>query len=264
MKKNRQNNFNVICIKWGTGYGPEYVNNLYSMVKRNTSFDINFYCFTDDSKGLNKEVIVKPLPVLDTKEEFKTKYMYRKEAALCDNQLGFLTNQRVFFFDLDVVIISNLDEFFQYPKDDKFFILNDWNSKGENIGQASCYSWEVGTLGYIKEYYEKNPEEVIKKFYNASQEYLSYKVIERFGKLNFWPDNWFCSFRFHCMPKFGPLRHFITPKIPNIKGLKVIVFHGQPNPKEAIKGIWNLKDGQQWKRLYKVCKPTKWVENYWY
>jgi hypothetical protein len=25
---------NVICMKWGTKYGPEYVNRLYAMVRR--------------------------------------------------------------------------------------------------------------------------------------------------------------------------------------------------------------------------------------
>lgn len=255
---------NVICIKWGNAYDAEYVNKLHNMIVRNTSYDINFYCFTDDSRNLNEDIIVKPLPILNTEEKYQTKYSYRKEAALCDDDLGGLKNERVFFFDLDVVIISNLDEFFEYPKDDKFYIINDWNSRNNKIGQASCYSWVVGTLGYIKDYFEKNPKEVIDEFFTASQEYLSNKIIEKYGFLNFWPEHWFCSFRFHCMSKIGPLRHFITPKIPKNKpGLKVIVFHGIPNPREAINGIWELKKAQKWKKLYKVCKPTKWIEAYW-
>ena len=257
--------FNVICIKWGTAYGPEYVNNLYSMIKRNTSYKINFYCFTDEGKGLDTNIYVKPLPQLNTIEEYKTKYAYRKEAGLCDDTLGDLSNQRVFFFDLDVVIISNLDEFFDYPNDDKFYIINDWNTDGNHVGQASCYSWVVGTLGYVKEYFEKNPKEVVDKFFTASQEYLSSKIIEKQGELKFWPDNWFCSFRFHCLHKIGPFRHFFEPRIPtDRKNLKVIVFHGDPNPKEASQGIWELKKGQEWKRLYKVCKPTSWVNKYWH
>jgi hypothetical protein len=257
--------FNVICIKWGNAYPSEYVNILYSMIIRNTTHKINFYCFTENGENINSEIIIKPLPILDTLEEYKTKYAYRKEAALCDDNLGNLKGKRVFFFDLDIVIISTLDEFFEYPKENNFYIINDWNTKGTHVGQASCYSWEVGTLGYIKTYFEKNPKEIVDKYYTASQEYLSTKVIEKFGKLNFWPDNWFCSFRFHCLNKIGPLRHFFEPKIPiDRKNLKVIVFHGDPNPKEAILGIWKLKKNQPWKRIYKVCKPTSWIKKYWY
>lgn len=263
--KTMSQSYNVICIKWGDLYSAEYVNKLYSMVSRNTSFRINFYCFTEDTKGLDSNIITKDLPILNTIEEYKTKYAYRKEAALCDDNLAELKGERLFFFDLDVVIISNLDEFFSYPKEKKFYIINDWNTKGNHVGQATCYSWVVGELGFIKEYYENNPKEVVDRFFTASQEYLSSKVIEKFEKLNFWPNNWFCSFRFHCMPKFGPLRHFIMPQIPkNFKGLKVVNFHGDPKPEEAVKGVWNIKKGQAWKKIYKVCKPTSWIEDYWY
>ncbi len=255
---------NVICIKWGTVYDYDDVNKLYKMVVKNTIHKVNFYCFTEDSEGLDSGIIVKPLPEMNTIEEYKSKYGYKKEAGLCDNELGGLRGERVFFFDLDVVIVGNLDDFLDYPEDDKFYIINDWNTRGDTVGQATCYSWIVGTLGYIKEYYEQHPKEVVDKFYNASQEYLSSKVIERFGKLNFWPDDWFCSFRFHCMPKFGPMRYFIAPSIPkNMPNLKVINFHGYPKPKEAVMGYWRIKKGQLWKRIYKYCKPTPWIEKYW-
>jgi len=256
---------NIICIKWGTVYNSEDVNKLYNMVVRNSNYKINFYCFTENGEDLNENIIIKPLPVMNTIDEYKRKHAYEKEAGLCDDNLGGLSGERVFFFDLDVVIVSNIDELLDYPKEEKFYIINDWNSKGVEVGQATCYSWVVGTLGYVKEYYEKNPKEVVDKFYNASQEYLSSKIIEKFGKLNFWPEGWFCSFRFHCMPKFGPLRHFIAPSIPkNMPNLKVINFHGYPKPEEAIKGEWYIKKGQSWKKLYKVCKPSPWIKDYWY
>ena len=232
------------------------------MVVKNTTHKINFYCFTEDSKGLDPNIIVKPLPEMNTVEEYKNKYGYKKEAGLCDDSLGGLEGERVFFFDLDVLIVSNMDDLFDYPEDNKFYIINDWNTKGDKVGQATCYSWIVGTLGYIKEYYEQHPKEVVDKFYNASQEYLSSKVIERFDKLNFWPDDWFCSFRFHCMPKFGPMRYFIAPSIPKNMP-NVINFHGYPKPKEAVRGYWRIKKGQSWKRIYKYCKPTSWIEKYW-
>ena len=262
--------FNVICIKWGATYPSEDVNKLCRAIKRNTSYDIDFYCFTDDATGLEKDVIAKPMTHLDVAPE-DNKYAYRKEAGLCDDNLGGLNGQRVFFFDLDSLIVGNLDEFFDYPEGDKFYIINDWNSrrgkKKNKVGQASCYSWVVGTLGYVKKYFEEHPKEVVTQFYTASQEYLSSKVIEKYGSLNFWPDNWFKSYRFHCLP-MGIFRWFFDAKIPKIKGLKMIAFHGQPGISEAIEGVWcrwpqDKKYPRGIKRLYKHCRPTPWIAEYW-
>jgi len=252
--------YHVICIKWGTAYSCDYVNRLLSMVKRHTTKSFLFHCFTDDSNGLDDEVVVHDLPVLHVKPE-ENKYAYRKEAGLCDNNLGGLKGQRVLYFDLDIVIVDNIDGFFDYPEGEDFVIINDWNTRGNHVGQASCYSWVVGTLGFVKEYFEANPVAVVKKYYTASQEFLSDQVIERFGQLKFWPDSWCRSFRFHCLP-LGPLRHFFVAKIP--AEAKIIVFHGSPNPDEALIGIWPAtKKTPFWKRLYKVVRPTPWIAEHW-
>ena len=257
---NQERVYNVICIKWGTSYSPEYVNRLCNMVKRNTQYTINFFCFTDDATGLDDGVIVKPMTTLNVKPE-DNKYSYKKEAGLCDDNLGGLSNQRVFFFDLDVVIVDNIDCLFDYPTGRDLFIINDWNTKGNHVGQASCYSWVVGELGFVKTYFELHPKEVVKRYFTASQEFLSAQVIARYGKLNFWPDSWTRSFRYHCLPK-SFLRHFFVAKIP--VGAKIIVFHGSPKPDEALEGIWsNSHKIPFWKRIYKGVRPTLWIADYW-
>jgi hypothetical protein len=252
---------NVICIKWGNRgyYSAKHVNYLYNSVIKNTKYDINFYCFTDDGEDINKNVIVKPLPKMA--ECVNLKYAYQKEAGLCDNNLGGLEGQRVLYFDLDTLIVDNIDGFFEMPQDDKFYIINDWNSYGNKVGQASCYSFVVGTLGYVKDYFEQNSEEVYKKFYTASQEYLSSKVIEKYGKLNFWPNSWARSFRFHCLPTplIPFLRRFKMAKIP--KNAKIICFHGRPKLDDARKGVWSER--LLWKRIFsKHLKPVDWIEEY--
>lgn len=250
---------NVICIKWGGYYNENYVNRLYNMVTSNTTYSVNFYCFTDNSNGLNENIIVKPLPNMNVKQ---LKYAYQKEAGLCDDNLGDLKGQRVLYFDLDVLMVDNIDLFFEYPEGDKFYIINDWNTKGNSVGQATCYSWVVGTLGYIKEDFEKDSESIYKKFYTASQEYLSSKVIEKYGKLNFWPDSWVRSFRFHCLPNpFIPfIRRFRMARIP--QNAKVIAFHGSPKMVDAMNGVWKEKNPIK-KFFYKHLKPVTWVEKYW-
>lgn len=88
---------NVICIKWGDEYNVDDVNKLHRMVKKNTKLNVDFYCFTENSVDLDEEIIIKPLPILDTIEEYQNKYAYKKEAGLCDDNLGGLVGQRVFF-----------------------------------------------------------------------------------------------------------------------------------------------------------------------
>lgn len=255
-----KSNKNVICIKWGDRYPSDYVNRLFNMVTRHSNYQIDFYCFTEKPEGLDERIIVKPLPELKGNPQ-DPRYAYRKEAGLCDDDLGGLRGERVLFFDLDVVIVDNIDGFFDYPQGDDFVIINDWNSPGNKVGQASCYSFVVGTLGFVRDYFEAHPQQVVKQFHTASQEYLSDQVIRKFGALKFWPETWCRSFRFDCLP-FGPLRAFLTPKIP--AGAKLIIFHGSPKPHDAAEGHWSTEFKVPfYKRLYKTVRPTRWIDQFW-
>ena len=56
---------NVICMKWGVKYGPEYVNTLRSMLTRHLQRPHRFICYTDDGKGIGPGVEIKALPTMD-------------------------------------------------------------------------------------------------------------------------------------------------------------------------------------------------------
>ncbi|MEO0831166.1 MAG: glycosyl transferase, partial [Pseudomonadota bacterium] len=60
---------NVICIKWGTAYGAEYVNRLLAGVRRHFSQDVRFFCMTDDRTGFDPRIEVLDLPVEPFHEE---------------------------------------------------------------------------------------------------------------------------------------------------------------------------------------------------
>ena len=55
---------NVICLKFGDYYSPEYINKLYRGVKRNLSRPFRFICVTEKPEGILPEVetILFPLP----------------------------------------------------------------------------------------------------------------------------------------------------------------------------------------------------------
>ena len=255
---------NIIAILWGQKYTENDVNRLFGMIRKNSSYSLTFHIFSDESlPRLDPSIKKHPEPG-QNETCYHEKYNYRKEAALCDNSLGGLTGQRVFFFDLDVLITGNLDELFDYPDGDKFYIINDWNTRGNHVGQASCYSFVVGKLGEIKDYFESNSANVINLFGTASQEYLSDQVQKLFGSLHFWPEEWFKSFKFHCLPVWY-LRRLVVPVKPPAN-TKVLAFHGHPDLNDAINGTWHDKKKHRWKiwkKLYKCCKPTPWIADYW-
>ncbi len=247
----------VVTIKWGQKYDAQHVNSLRQQICKNSTFPIVFHCFTDDTVGLDANIMTHPLPDIKILPQHQ-KYIYRKEAGLCDDTLGGLTGQRVYFFDLDVVVCDCLDDVFSFPKEDEFVIINDWNTKGDHVGQASFYSWKVGTLGYVKDTYVADPVGVIDKFGTASQAYLSYMVMQKYGPLIFWPEKWCVSFKQHCLPAWY-VRYFVAPQKP--VGAKIIAFHGDPKPENALKGVW-ADDVVWFKKIYKHTKPASWLSDY--
>tara|TARA_B100001059_G_scaffold13892_1_gene11234 strand:- start:711 stop:1337 length:627 start_codon:yes stop_codon:yes gene_type:complete len=50
---------NIITVKFGTKYGPEFVNKIYNDIKDQLKLD-KFYCYTDDSYGLDEGIEVIP------------------------------------------------------------------------------------------------------------------------------------------------------------------------------------------------------------
>jgi Tetratricopeptide repeat len=61
-QQQQQQQLTVVCLKWGTKYGPEYVNRLARGVARHLSIPHTFVCFTEDSTGIDSSAVqVHPL-----------------------------------------------------------------------------------------------------------------------------------------------------------------------------------------------------------
>jgi hypothetical protein len=55
----------ILCMKWGTKYGAEYVNRLYNMVQRHLTLPFKMVCLTDRTEGIDPNVQCFPIPPLD-------------------------------------------------------------------------------------------------------------------------------------------------------------------------------------------------------
>ncbi len=237
--------YNVICMKWGNKFPAEYVNRLFNMVRRNTSVDFRFICFTDDSTGISKEVEVQALPELDLPDNIPERGW--RKLTVFRERFGDLSGITL-FLDLDVVIVDNIDEFFTIKGD--FLIAHDKKNPKKIEGNSSVFRFEIGKFSSILEYFEQNFDKV-KSEVRHEQAYLS-REIHGLGKLQYWPDEWVPSFKYRCCPSWIK-SWWQAPVIPT--GAKIILFHGLPNPPEAVKGI----SGKWYRRI----QPSPWILDFW-
>ena len=236
---------NIICMKWGDKYGPDYVNKLFNMVSRNLTKNFRFICFTEEKSGLQKSIEVFPLPPIEMPKN-KPERGWRKLSIL-QKDLNDLEGTCL-FLDLDVVVVDNIDQIFELRGD--FFIAFDKRKKSSFVGNSSVFRFEAGEHHDIYVNFNKNSANILRTFRNE-QAYLS-KMIEEKGIFQYWPSSWCPSFKYHCVPSF-PLNYLFRPKIPY--GAKIILFHGLPEPSEAAEGI-----SGKW---YRYIKKSPWINEHW-
>ena len=236
----------VFCMKWGTLYGPEYVNRLYSMVNNNLSYDYKMVCFTDDESGINKDIQCFPIPEMGLPSNLPER-MWKKLSTLKSDLYGL--KGRALFLDLDIVIVDNIDCFFDV--DGEFRIIKDHSWRKWRItGNSSVYRFDIGKHGYVfEEFVDKFDD--IKKLHRNEQENLTQAIFDK-GKLQYWDKSWCPSFKYDCVSRF-PLAVWKKPIIP--EGAKIIIFHGEINPHQAIIGGWG--------KWYRYVRAAPWVAKYW-
>lgn len=238
---------NIICMKWGDRYSPEYVNRLASMVKRHIRRPYRLVCFTEKPEGLEESIVVRPLPEMDLDVRLPERGW--RKLTVFQEKLADLTGQAL-FLDLDVILMDSLDGFFELPG--AFRIIEDWNLKGTGIGNSSIFRFEIGKHPDILRRYQEHGDEVRARFRNE-QAYLSHCMKEK-GILEYWPKEWCCSFKRSCLRTF-PMGYFLEAKRPP-SGTKVVVFHGKPNPDQVLQG-WHSPN------FLRSVSPTAWIaDNY--
>ena len=262
----------VICINWGTKYGPPFINRLYAMVARNITPPFRFTCFCDNSDGIRPEVDCQPLPEIDY-DIPKTKRGIWPKSRLWGAKLGDLSGP-VLFMDLDVVVTGSLDDFFTYGDPDQVVLSRNPAKPFERLGQTSVFRFPVGKLKPLQDRFRTDPLRIAEE-YVWEQRYVTRNAP---GGVDLFPKSWVRHFRYQCIPPF-PLNFALAPRLP--KDARIVIFPGGVFPEQAITGGWvgregwslsrhlqNLsngphKDGSKWRYLRHWMKPTPWVADSW-
>lgn len=236
---------NILCMKWGDKYDASYVNKLYHMVKRHLSLPFRFICLTDQTSDIEPGIELFELPQVKGIRTAKRDGGWKKLLTFI-NPLYDITGP-VLFLDLDIVIVNSIDDFFHVPG--KFLIIRDW-LRPDITGNSSVYRFEANQHPDILENFLAN-EETIRASHRNEQEYLT-ACMRNKGILTYWDDFLVKSFKRHCIQP-GIKSWFVDPKLP--EKARIVVFHGQPNPHEALVG-----KGGKW--LRKVRRAS-WIQHHW-
>ena len=190
---------NVVCLRVGRKYSPEYVYKLQSMVSRHLKQDYKFYCITENPGELEGvETIPAPLQIAD---------------SWC--KIGLFTSQlqkvekgdKMLFLDLDVIITGSLDALIKDKLKGKsvndLWIAKDWHDPFN----SSVMYWTHGEQGRIYTAFNSDCMQRLRGDQNLIAEVAS-------DALTFRPSD-ILSYKFDGVNS-------------KPKNAKVVLFHGKP------------------------------------
>jgi len=258
-------------MKWGTMYGPEYVNCLQGMISRNLSCPFKLFCMTDDTAGIDSVVECLPLPQLGFEVPPGAPGKWPKQALWSKDLFGL--QGVALFLDLDSVIIGPIDDYFEFGRAEDVITARNWIKPWLRGAQTSVFRFTIGAHPYMLEDLQENPELCVT--YQFEQNYVTHHLK---GGVKFWPSAWTKHFRKHCLGPW-PMRYLRPPGKPS--GGKIVTFPGSPNPPDAIAGRWSGKGShlspsahirralsqptfkKRYKTLTRYLQPCDWVEENW-
>ena len=261
----------ILCIKWGTMYDPEYVNCLYGMISRNLSYPFRLFCMTDNTEGIRSEVECLPLPQLGFEVPPGAPGKWPKQALWRRDLFGL--QGVALFLDLDSVIVDSIDCYFEYGDREDVITARNWVKPWLRGAQTSVFRFPIGAHPYMLENLQKDPDLCVK--YQFEQNYVTHHIN---GGIKFWPGAWTRHFRRHCMGQW-PMRYLRPPRLP--RGSRIVTFPGSPKPPDAIEGRWSANDvhrtpaeqlrwafslptrKQRSKAVRRYLRPSAWVAEHW-
>lgn len=207
----------------GEIYNSRYVNALAANIKNNVTVDVELAVLTNDPTGINMEVVDRIIPMAHDFAGWWSKIeLFRR---------GIFTSERVLYFDLDTVIVDNIDDIVM--NESEFAGLLDFMSKPRF--QTGVMLWEPSKYHHIYDDFVKNPRLVMGTHVEGDAGWIR-ENIENKSYFNQILPKRIVSFKVHC---YNAARKYIN--IPD--NAAVVCFHGKPRPHT----ITDYKITKHWK-----------------
>jgi hypothetical protein len=221
----------VFCVKWGNKYSSQYVNVLKNMCQRHITVPFEFYCLTEDPKGLDTDIQIIKLPTHPGIKTWWSKlYMFSPELPI---------QGTILYFDLDVAIVDNIDWMVAMPTD-YFWTIRDFKylQKEQHNAMNSSVMWfNVDRFGWVWDQFVKEDIAATTRRYQGDQDYLQVVLTHEHNK-RYYDRARFQSWRWQCVDggyNFKS-RQFNQPGTGAKLGPEtaVVVFHGKPKPHQIL------------------------------
>ena len=244
---------NILCMKWGSAYGADYVNILHRASRAHMEREFRFICLTDDPIGLDDGIEVFPVPDMGLSSARRAHGGWPKLSVFAPKLYDI--EGRLLFLDVDIVITGGLDVFFEGASGVQ--LIREWPQLGHRLrlrrhlgGNSSVFAFELGTQAQIYEAFMLDPQAAFEGFRNEQR----FLVAHARG-VDYWPEGLCLSFKSDLMRPV-PLNLICGPRgLP--RTARVVVFHGRPLPEEVGERYW-------WGRgLRRGFAPVGWVRDYW-
>lgn len=240
----------VLCMRWGSLYGPDYVNVLYRAVKEHLEDDFRFVCLTNETDGIDSTIETYPIPNFGLEERHWYDGAWPKLSVFQQDLYG-LTG-RCLFIDLDTMILSDLSPFFEVKGEIVAIDAGRNWRKSAKVGAPEAgtgiFAFDLGQMGYLFDGFVQDRDGHIARD-KIEQVYVQHMARD----MTFWSDKWVQSFKYHARgPALSGL--FTEPVLP--KTAKVLAFHGNPRPVDLLNKTWG-----QFPHIGRG--PVTWVKAYW-
>jgi hypothetical protein len=214
MEKMHQN-LNIVCLRTGEKYSPDYVSKLYTMVKRNLNIPFDFHCFVDRQFESDLPIKQKIIPTELMQPGWWNKLLLFKKRF--HNLEG-----EILYLDLDIVIIGNLYRYIDFEPG-YFCIIKDFSKTRKNYYNSSIMKFPSGRYDFVWYDYISKSGEIQGKM-QSDQDWITL-VLKDHQDFRIFPDSWQWSYKWEVKPE---------------KAI-ISVFHGEPKPHQC-KEPWVLEN----------------------
>lgn len=231
LKALNSSDIDCACVIHGTAYDWRYVDTLYSMLARNFSRPVRLHVWTESSRPVPEPYVKHQLQDWPGIEGPRKSWWYKMQMFDPEHHPG-----RLLYFDLDVVILRNIDwmldldtRYFWTIRDFRHHFRGAWH--GIN---SSCMIWHTVKFQHVWRDFCQHNIHAITRQHQGDQDYLNRVIGEQ--ERRFLPEEKLRSWRWEV--KDGGMdfkkKTYRRPDAGSVIPINtdIIVFHGRPKPHE--------------------------------